>query len=181
MNDNDSEWLCVNVQCKLLIFNLISFNTVCNTNTTTNTNEIKALTRIESEQTAWKYANSVAMGSYTKCLYMSIYCSCWSGGSIVWSTHWNITYTPGTYLLQHVTTVSCRCFSSKFYLQFNIPTLYIFFDHSHFSTKLWIFQQSASRVWTDAEWRFAMGIFLVYANPSNQFGGNKEAVRLYVT
>ena len=54
-------------------------------------------------------------GSYTKCLYMSIYCSCWSGGSIVWSTHWNITYTPGTYLLQHVTTVSCRCFSSKFY------------------------------------------------------------------
>ena len=49
MNDNDSEWLCVNVQCKLLIFNLISFNTVCNTNTTTNTNEIKALTRIESE------------------------------------------------------------------------------------------------------------------------------------
>ena len=34
---------------KLLIFNLISFNTVCNTNTTTNANEIKALTRIESE------------------------------------------------------------------------------------------------------------------------------------
>ena len=36
---------------KLLIFNLISFNTVCNTNTTTNANEIKALTRIESEKT----------------------------------------------------------------------------------------------------------------------------------
>ena len=35
---------------KLLIFNLISFNTVCNTNTTTNANEIKALTRIESEK-----------------------------------------------------------------------------------------------------------------------------------
>ena len=34
---------------KLLIFNLISYNTVCNTNTTTNANEIKALTRIESE------------------------------------------------------------------------------------------------------------------------------------
>ena len=34
---------------KLLIFNLISFNTVCNTNTNTNANEIKALTRIESE------------------------------------------------------------------------------------------------------------------------------------
>ena len=29
--------------------NLISFNTVCNTNTTTNANEIKALTRVESE------------------------------------------------------------------------------------------------------------------------------------
>ena len=35
---------------KLLIFNLISFNTVCNTNTNTNANEIKALTRIESEK-----------------------------------------------------------------------------------------------------------------------------------
>ena len=35
---------------KLLIFNLISYNTVCNTNTTTNANEIKALTRIESEK-----------------------------------------------------------------------------------------------------------------------------------
>ena len=34
---------------KMLIFNLISNNTVCNTNTTTNANEIKALTRIESE------------------------------------------------------------------------------------------------------------------------------------
>ena len=33
----------------MLIFNLISYNTVCNTNTTTNANEIKALTRIESE------------------------------------------------------------------------------------------------------------------------------------
>ena len=35
---------------KMLIFNLISNNTVCNTNTTTNANEIKALTRIESEK-----------------------------------------------------------------------------------------------------------------------------------
>ena len=34
----------------MLIFNLISNNTVCNTNTTTNANEIKALTRIESEK-----------------------------------------------------------------------------------------------------------------------------------
>ena len=34
----------------MLIFNLISYNTVCNTNTTTNANEIKALTRIESEK-----------------------------------------------------------------------------------------------------------------------------------
>ena len=106
--------ICVRYNLILLKFDIVKL-LLCNTNTTTNANEIKALTRVESEQTAWKYANSVAMGSYTKCLYMSIYCSCWSGGSIVWSTHWNITYTPGTYLLQHVTTVSCRCFSSKFY------------------------------------------------------------------
>ena len=33
----------------MLIFNLISYNIVCNTNTTTNVNEIKALTRVESE------------------------------------------------------------------------------------------------------------------------------------
>ena len=38
---------------KLLIFNLISFNTVCNTNTNTNANEIKALTRIESEKNSY--------------------------------------------------------------------------------------------------------------------------------
>ena len=34
---------------KMLIYNLISYNIVCNTNTTTNANEIKALTRVESE------------------------------------------------------------------------------------------------------------------------------------
>ena len=33
----------------MLIYNLISYNIVCNTNTTTNANEIKALTRVESE------------------------------------------------------------------------------------------------------------------------------------
>ena len=33
----------------MLIFNLILYNIVCNTNTTTNANEIKALTRVESE------------------------------------------------------------------------------------------------------------------------------------
>ena len=33
---------------KMLIYNLISYNIVCNTNTTTNANEIKALTRVES-------------------------------------------------------------------------------------------------------------------------------------
>ena len=35
---------------KMLIYNLISYNIVCNTNTTTNANEIKALTRVESEK-----------------------------------------------------------------------------------------------------------------------------------
>ena len=43
---------------KMLIYNLISYNIVCNTNTTTNANEIKALTRVESEifqgLAAWK-------------------------------------------------------------------------------------------------------------------------------
>ena len=39
---------------KLLIFNLISYNTVFNTNTTTNAKEIKALTRIESENYLYK-------------------------------------------------------------------------------------------------------------------------------
>ena len=34
---------------KMLIYNLISYNIVCNTNTTTNANEIKALTHVESE------------------------------------------------------------------------------------------------------------------------------------
>ena len=34
----------------MLIYNLISYNIVCNTNTTTNANEIKALTRVESEK-----------------------------------------------------------------------------------------------------------------------------------
>ena len=33
----------------MLIYNLISYNIVCNTNKTTNANEIKALTRVESE------------------------------------------------------------------------------------------------------------------------------------
>ena len=33
----------------MLIFNLILYNTVCNSNTTTNANEIKALTRIDSD------------------------------------------------------------------------------------------------------------------------------------
>ena len=33
----------------MLIYNLILYNIVCNTNTTTNANEIKALTRVESE------------------------------------------------------------------------------------------------------------------------------------
>ena len=36
----------------MLIYNLISYNIVCNTNTTTNANEIKALTRVESEKQA---------------------------------------------------------------------------------------------------------------------------------
>ena len=43
---------------KMLIFNLISYNIVCNTNTTTNANEIKALTRIESENKV-KYLNDI--------------------------------------------------------------------------------------------------------------------------
>ena len=34
----------------MLIYNLISYNIVCNTNTTTNAYEIKALTRVESEK-----------------------------------------------------------------------------------------------------------------------------------
>ena len=34
----------------MLIYNLISYNIVCNTNTTTNANEIKALTCVESEK-----------------------------------------------------------------------------------------------------------------------------------
>ena len=33
----------------MLIYNLISYSIVCNTNTTTNAYEIKALTRVESE------------------------------------------------------------------------------------------------------------------------------------
>ena len=37
---------------KMLIYNLISYNIVCNTNTTTNANEIKARTRVESEKKA---------------------------------------------------------------------------------------------------------------------------------
>ena len=37
----------------MLIYNLILYNIVCNTNTTTNANEIKALTRVESEKKGW--------------------------------------------------------------------------------------------------------------------------------
>ena len=33
----------------MLIYNLILYKIVCNTNTTTNANEIKGLTRVESE------------------------------------------------------------------------------------------------------------------------------------
>ena len=33
----------------MLIYSLISYNIVCNTNTTTKANEIKALTRVESD------------------------------------------------------------------------------------------------------------------------------------
>ena len=59
---------------KMLIYNLISYNIVCNTNTTTNANEIKALTRVESEKhslyddTFFKYSES-AEGVNQKLIY----------------------------------------------------------------------------------------------------------------
>ena len=37
----------------MLIYNLISYNIVCNTNTATNANEIKALACVESEKKGW--------------------------------------------------------------------------------------------------------------------------------